>query len=146
MKGKRNRPDVEDCIPVPERQRMHFEYPDDIDKEMIPLLDALNNIPGVSTLFSCCGHGRGGDDFYIYLTCTSIQSLIRIDKAFDHTVNPQCLETKDDMYIESWYKRELSRLPTPQHNAIGLRISNPAFNYLGEPERKAEYKRICAFL
>ena len=37
---------------------MKFEYPNDMDKEMIPLCDELNSIPGISTQFCCCGHGE----------------------------------------------------------------------------------------
>ena len=31
-------------------------YPEDIDQECIPLCDALNSLPGISTISSCCGH------------------------------------------------------------------------------------------
>lgn len=33
-----------------------FEYPKDIDKELIPLLDTIGSVPGLRPLFSCCGH------------------------------------------------------------------------------------------
>lgn len=33
-----------------------FSYPKDMDEEMIPLMDVLNSIPGVRTMYSCCGH------------------------------------------------------------------------------------------
>ena len=32
-------------------------WPEDIDREIVPLLDALNAIPGIETTASCCGHG-----------------------------------------------------------------------------------------
>ena len=38
-------------------QKLSNRYPEDIDEEIVPLLDALNSIPGVRTIASCCGHG-----------------------------------------------------------------------------------------
>lgn len=33
------------------------EWPADIDPELVPLLDAMNAVPGIETISSCCGHG-----------------------------------------------------------------------------------------
>lgn len=35
-----------------------LEYPKDVDEELIPLLDLINSVPGVRTIFSCCGHAK----------------------------------------------------------------------------------------
>ena len=35
-----------------------FTYPDDVDAELLPMLDVFNNLPGVRTCMSCCGHGK----------------------------------------------------------------------------------------
>lgn len=35
----------------------NIQYPDDMDKECIPLCDLFNSI-GLATQFSCCGHGE----------------------------------------------------------------------------------------
>jgi hypothetical protein len=32
-------------------------YPEDMDQECIPLCDAMNSLPGIKTVSSCCGHG-----------------------------------------------------------------------------------------
>ncbi len=32
-------------------------YPSDIDKECVPLCNALNALPSITTFESCCGHG-----------------------------------------------------------------------------------------
>ena len=42
---------------------LSLEYPGDVDIELIPLLDLINSVPGVRTLFSCslksrCWQGR----------------------------------------------------------------------------------------
>lgn len=43
----------------------NIQYPDDMDKECIPLCDLFNSI-GLTTQFSCCGHGH--DAFQIIFT------------------------------------------------------------------------------
>lgn len=48
-------------------------YPADMDAECIPLCDALNALPGISTLQSCCGHGRG--PHLIWFSAGSVESL-----------------------------------------------------------------------
>ena len=39
----------------------HYEYPDDMDVECIPLCDVFNSC-GLTTKFSCCGHGKSNFD------------------------------------------------------------------------------------
>ena len=46
-----------------------FTYPNDVDKELVPMLDVFNNIPGVSTEYSCSGHD--GNTWYITFKCSS---------------------------------------------------------------------------
>lgn len=46
-----------------------FTYPDDVDKELVPMLDVFNNIPGVRTAYSCSGHGFPG--WYLDFRTTS---------------------------------------------------------------------------
>lgn len=36
---------------------MNSKYPKSMDKECIALCDAINNVPGLHTVESCCGHG-----------------------------------------------------------------------------------------
>ena len=55
---------------------MHFEYPDDIDEDMIPLMDAMNNLTGISTQFCCSGHSKPLEyDFYIGISKKDARSL-----------------------------------------------------------------------
>ncbi len=35
-----------------------WDYPGKIDKQVVPLLDAMNSLPGIETESSCCGHGK----------------------------------------------------------------------------------------
>ena len=46
-----------------------FTYPNDVDKELVPMLDVFNNIPGVRTEYSCSGHD--GNTWYITFKCSS---------------------------------------------------------------------------
>ena len=51
------------------KNHQKFVYPDDMDEELIPMMDVFNNIPGIRTVFSCCGHG--GDGWYVIFNTTS---------------------------------------------------------------------------
>lgn len=46
-----------------------FTYPEDVDAELVPMLDVFNNLPGVRTCMSCCGHGVGR--WYMSFYCAS---------------------------------------------------------------------------
>ncbi len=50
-----------------------MEYPEDIDKECIPLCDAINKIKGLKTTESCCGHGK--DEFRIWFSVNKDNEL-----------------------------------------------------------------------
>jgi hypothetical protein len=43
------------------------------DKEVIPLVDALNNMKGIVTVESCCGHGN--DRFNIHFYAESVNAV-----------------------------------------------------------------------
>ena len=49
----------------PDLQR--FKYPKDIDTELVPLLDTINSVPGLRTMFCCSGHGK--EPFYMMIAC-----------------------------------------------------------------------------
>lgn len=55
---------IDDCN-VADTNVENIQYPDDMDKECIPLCDLFNSI-GLTTQFSCCGHGH--DPFQIIFT------------------------------------------------------------------------------
>ena len=127
--------------PIYELRYMKFEYPKDMDKEMIPLCDELNSIPGISTQFCCCGHGRQKNEFYIWLFCTSIISLKVISTSFQRIYDIP-LRYANLYDIDSWYVIDISESTVIPNNAISVRISNDLFNYLNEKERKSEIKKL----
>ena len=47
--------------------------PDDLDPECRSLCDALNRLPGIQTIESCCGHGER--PFLIFFIADSLESL-----------------------------------------------------------------------
>lgn len=62
-----------------------MQYPEDMDHECVPLCDALNALPGVRTVESCCGHidqpfrvwfrvEQGAEDAFLPLLVRSLGS------------------------------------------------------------------------
>lgn len=69
-------------------------YDGNMDKECIPICDALNSIPDVHTVGSCCGHCK--NRFMIFLTCNNSHSLAIIAQVF----NRRYIGTSQPWYIE----------------------------------------------
>jgi len=44
-----------------------------LDKEVVPLVGALNGMKGIVTVESCCGHGK--DPFYIWFYAESVDTV-----------------------------------------------------------------------
>lgn len=59
---------------------VYVEVP--IDKECIPLINALNSIPGIVTTTSCCGHGKRHFSIFFY-----VYNLDAIIKLCDSVIN-----------------------------------------------------------
>lgn len=75
-------------------------YPSDIDKTMVPLLDALNAFPGIRTYFCCEGHGR--EPFYIWMGCQTKRAMLFLADVF--VMHPIDGET-EKLY---WHRLEVS--------------------------------------
>ena len=50
-----------------------MKYDEFMDKECIKLCDAINLIPGIKTIESCCGHGKG--PYRIFFKAESLDAL-----------------------------------------------------------------------
>ena len=118
------------------------EYPLDMDKDMIPLCDALNSLPGVRTFFCCSGHGRGNKgEFYVMMGCSSVRSLKRVVKAFSPFAR------KDDASIATRYRVEMEYDFWPLRKCeVGVRISNARVDHLDARRRKMEFKGVIRLL
>lgn len=117
------------------------QYPPDMDKDMIPLCDALNALPGVRTFFCCSGHGRGNEgEFYICMGCSSVRSLRRVVRAFSRVVR------LDDV-VSARYEVELDHEFWPlRKNEIGVRVSNVMVDHLDARRRKKEFGAVIGLL
>ncbi len=57
-----------------QKNQMEIErYQGLMDVECVALCDALNGVPGVRTISSCCGHGR--EPYRIWVTVESLEAL-----------------------------------------------------------------------
>jgi hypothetical protein len=50
-----------------------MRYPVGLDKECRPLYRAMNKMPGIQTIESCCGHGK--DSYRIWFEVKSLKAL-----------------------------------------------------------------------
>lgn len=58
-----------------------MDYDEYMDTECIALCDALNELEGVETFESCCGHFK--NKFKVFLKCTDLSSMAIIARVFD---------------------------------------------------------------
>ena len=123
-----------------------FTYPDDVDEELLPMLDVFNNLPGVRTAMSCCGHGKG--NWYMTFLCTSDFMVNVILNYFSKSVP---IDENDE-----WQKRVQTTLEfdldydekASEYNSIPEKMIIVSSNELGkmsESGRCREYKKICEF-
>ena len=61
--------------------KLKMIYDDDMDKECVPLCDAINAIPGLETSESCSGHGKA--PFSIFLRTRSLRNLYVLFRVLD---------------------------------------------------------------
>ena len=71
------------------------KYDGKMDKECIPLCDALNSLPDVETTESCCGHCK--DRFNIFFNCEDTYSLSVIAISFDRRYSGTYLEWRIEL-------------------------------------------------
>lgn len=97
---------------------------DPIDEEIVGLIKALNEIHGVTTQSSCCGHGR--DSLYIWLQCSTIESINVISRIFDGNIHADGTRTH--------YRVELApyHLMVKDNNQLDMN-GNVMFDANGKP-------------
>ena len=115
-------------------------YRPDMDRDMIPLCDALNALPGVRTFFCCSGHGRGNEgEFYICMGCSNMRSLKRVVRAFSRRVQ--------DSFVAAQYVVELDHEFWPlRKNEVDIRVSNKRVDHLNARCRKKEFDAVIKLL
>ena len=125
-----------------------LEYPGDVDIELIPLLDLINSVPGVRTLFSCCGHGR--ESFYMVLAFTSAQARSLIENCLQGLKNldRKIADYQEDCFphakftVEDFYTKNVDSLIF--ENSVGFYSNDLGMKK--KAERIKDYNRICKFI
>lgn len=61
----------------------NHQYDEHMDKEVVPLCNAINSLSGLFTIESCCGHGK--HPFMIWFKCdgTSMRGLFFLTRCMD---------------------------------------------------------------
>ena len=122
-----------------------FTYPNDVDKELVPMLDVFNNIPGVRTEYSCSGHD--GNTWYITFRCSSEFVTNVILNYFTDTPK---LDDDDPLnrlrtnleYEVVYDEHQDSYNIVPEKN---IAIYCKELGEMTEKKRMNEYKKICEF-
>ena len=127
---------------------MSLEYPGDVDLELLPLLDLLNSVPGVRTMFSCCGHSR--ESFYMVLAFTSAQARSLIENGLQALKNldRKIADYQEDCFpharftVEDFYTKNVDSLIF--ENSVGF--YSQELGMKKKAERVKDYKRMCKFI
>jgi len=72
------------------RDRESIPY-DEIDKEIRPLIKAMNSVPGIATLSSCAGHEIDNADYcegYVVFSVDSMAALARLFNLLPYDIHP----------------------------------------------------------
>ena len=122
-----------------------FTYPNDVDKELVPMLDVFNNIPGVRTEYSCSGHD--GNTWYITFKCSSefVKNVI-----LNYFTDTPKLDDDDPLnrlrtnleYEVVYDEHQDSYNIVPEKN---IAIYCKELGEMTEKKRMNEYKKICEF-
>ena len=121
------------------RDHRKFTYPKDVDKELVPMLDVFNNIPGVRTVYSCCGHDKPGWYMMFYTASYYMAGVLedyfktkgmgKLDQSLEFQVN-RC----DDGW-KNWNTVPESRITIYCDN-LGM---------MKTEARRKEYMKMCEF-
>lgn len=132
------------------KDHRQFKYPDDIDEELVPMLDVINNLPGIRTNCCCCGHGHP----CWYMTFSTTSDFMRnvvFNYFLDAVPDDQLTEYGKMLKVKFKYKVEdFDNRPNgyADYNVIPEKHFGIYCDELGiatEKERHAEYMRICEF-
>ncbi len=125
-----------------------LEYPGDVDLELLPLLDLLNSVPGIRTLYSCCGHGR--ESFYMVLAFTSVQARSLVENGLQALkyIDRKIADYQEDCFPHAKFTVEDFHSKSPDsvifENSVGF--YSIELGMKKKAERIKDYKRICRFI
>jgi hypothetical protein len=107
-----------------------FRYDREMDKEAIPLCNALNSLPGIKTIESCCGHGN--EPFRIWFVVRNTDTgLFFLTRCVDHRYWEYGYLWGIDLMIDDlWFKG--NKLPI-----VYMIHSGPIFGQLAYDQAKS---------
>ena len=100
-----------------------MKYDGYMDKECVELCDALNDIPGIETTESCCGHGKDG--FRVWFKITDFSALFIIGRITSRNYTP---------VLPQWDCR-VEIVDSDKKNPVRFRLSS------GKTKGKKAYKQ-----
>jgi hypothetical protein len=121
------------------RDHRKFAYPKDVDKELVPMLDVFNNIPGVRTVHSCCGHGYPG--WYLSFRTASDFMYRVMYKYFTKQGDGWSLFPSVDFEVNTDDSPQLWGL-VPEKR---ITVYCDQLGMLTASKRRGEYAKICEF-
>lgn len=121
------------------RDHRKFTYPKDVDKELVPMLDVFNNIPGVRTVYSCCGHGYPGWYMMFY---TASDYMANVLEDYFRTKGMGKLDSSLEFQVERCDEGWKDWNPVPE-NRITIYCDN--LGMMKTEARRKEYAKVCEF-
>jgi hypothetical protein len=107
-----------------------WQPPPDLDKECLALCVALNKVPGVQTIGSCCGHGRR--PYRIFFVVSRLDALALIAYEARHA-------TRDDCHHDDW--RVFAYTDCDPFAPIRFRLEGPPGDYSGAERMAASVEQ-----
>lgn len=115
-----------------------LSYSKDVDKELVPMLDVFNNIPGVRTIHSCCGHGYHG--WYMTFKTTFDYMYRELYRYFTKQGDGLGLFPGVDFNVETDKSEQCGLVPEKR-----VTIRCHQLGMLKSDQRREEYAKICEF-
>jgi hypothetical protein len=123
-----------------------IEYDEYMDKECIPICDALNELPGVTTFESCCGHLQR--QYVVYLYTENQYSMAVIARTFDRRYLPTksiwkvTIETIDVERVPQFCIGIYSEKPFEDYDTMMQDVNEvvESINYWKQPEFYGHFK------
>lgn len=115
-----------------------LSYSKDVDKELVPMLDVFNNIPGVRTIYSCCGHGYLG--WYMTFKTTSDYMYRELYRYFTKQGDGLGLFPGVDFNVETDKSEQCGLVPEKR-----VIIRCDQLGVLKSDQRREECAKICEF-
>lgn len=121
-----------------------YEYDQYMDKEVVSLCDAMNALPGIKTIDSCCGHDE--TPFSIWFRVSSEEGLFFLIRCVDRRYWKYGCLWKIELLVGDRYKSG-DLLPVIYHLHSGVIVGEDAYEQAEDLVRNMnDHLNIGAFL